>query len=167
MAAMGPIILSRIHKALFVDEVSVLDPTSITLSKKDLRRVCVPLTTGIGKTCLLRARLEFERRFCGNESGAIINARVHCNTDAALALMIDLRTCASAMAELGGLNLGMPLKHLGAALMEEYVGLWIEKEGESLAQAEAAAGCSTSGSQSPNSPEVDAFGFVLQLYILL
>lgn len=167
MAAMGPQILAAVHEGLFADCIEVIDTGSITQNKSDLRRECVDEDdlTEVGMMCLERARLEFQRRYCKNETESIDStggSRICITKAAAIAVMLDLRTCNTAGDKLKQFDFGATQLELGSLLKDEYVELWVAAKRKSFAAAggppaEAAAEADGLAAEPP-SRFIDEFG---------
>mmetsp|Transcript_3136 Transcript_3136/g.9567 ORF Transcript_3136/g.9567 Transcript_3136/m.9567 type:complete len:534 (-) Transcript_3136:88-1689(-) len=174
MAAMGPLVLNTVHKGLFAGGLEVIDPRSITMKKRDLRRmsVLVESLTDVGETCLERAQLEFERRYCDNSGETINNSKIVLTMPSVLALMLDLRTTrmtAELLSEDGSFQLPdgpdgtMTLVEVGKVLVEEYVELWIAIKRQHFADLDAVRSAATASAAESTlvrqPPSEDEFGF--------
>ena len=112
---------------------------------------------------LERAKLEFERRYCSNSTENINESDIRITNAAALAFMLDLRTCNTAVAKLKGFEFpAHSLKELGSMLKQEYVDLFVAAKQKSFAArmaAAAAAKIDTVAQAIPSVPTFDDFGF--------
>lgn len=168
VAAMGPEVLAAVHNGLFADYIEVIDPTTITVRKSDMERRSVSVNdlTTVGGTCLERAKLEFERRYCSNSTEDVNNSSIRITDAAAFAVMLDLRTCKTAPTTLRRFEFpALSLNGLGSKLKEEYIELWVNAKRKHLASLEAATACASAetaeSASLPQGPTVDAFGFAM------
>ena len=79
--------------ALRAPSLPVIDLDAVKNRTRLVRKnVHVDLLTGLGRQCLNRAKLEAERRYCGNKSEQISGKDVWMSTRDELAALLDPRT---------------------------------------------------------------------------
>ena len=102
-AALAHPLKSQMMQKLRANTLSVVDRSKVTASP-NLPRIDrkVSELTQVGKECLNRAKLEAERRYCGNKGETLNNASVVPNDQEMLAMMLDPRTVGSAAVLLSG-----------------------------------------------------------------
>ena len=97
-AAFGVPMKQRLLDSLRSKCLSVVSLKDVEVSPK-LKRVEVPVDqfSAVGKTTLQRAKLEAERRYCGNKTETVSGSNPVFTERDELAILLDPRTCNSAM----------------------------------------------------------------------